>query len=274
MADFDAADDAAPGEEPDDRASWPRFCFVLARTTDPCDPTAAREAVAEIFGPEFSAEVTDDTMVAVACGAETIGFLALMPIPIPGGEAEVHADGNFLWPNGREEAAAHRAHVIVTVAGGSADSTPVESALALSKLALVALRLFDGIGVYWGAASVCNSRPTFESACEGMNEEQLPVLVWLRFQFIRDDDGATFFYTLGMPPFGLMDIEVDRVEGEPGELFGFVVDIAHYLLQSGPVIADGNTVGGSEEERIVVRHQPSRLDPSRMVHKVYFGSRA
>lgn len=271
MADFDAGDDAADGDEPGDRAAWPRFCFVLTRTTDPCDPAAAGEAVAEIFGPEFSAEVTDGAMVAVSCGAETIGFLALMPIPIPGGEAEVNADGNFLWPSGREEAAAHRAHVIVTLAGGSGESTPVASALALSKLALVALRLFDGIGVYWGAASVCHSRESFESACEGMSDEQLPVLVWLRFQFVRDDDGSTFFYTLGMPAFGLMDIEVDRVEGEPGELFGFVADIAHYLLQNGPVIADGNTVGGSAEERIVVRHLPSRIDPDKTVHKILFG---
>ena len=271
MADFDAGDDAVHGDEPSDRAAWPRFCFVLARTTDPCDPAAAGEAVAEIFGPEFSAEVPDPGMVAVTCGAETIGFLALMPIPIPGGEAEVNADGNFLWPNGREEAAAHRAHVIVTVAGGSAESTPVESALALSKLALVALRLFDGIGVYWGAASVCHSREFFENACDGMNEEQLPVLAWLRFQFVSDDDGSKKFYTLGMPQFGLMDIEVDRVDGEPGEVFGFVADIAHYLLQSGPVIADGNTVGGSAEERIVVRHLPSLIDPEKTVYKIRFG---
>ena len=74
------------------------------------------------------AEVHDGGVVGVTCGSETIGFLALMPAPVPGGEAEDNADGNFLWPNGREESAAHRSHVIVTVAGGGDPGSPVESA--------------------------------------------------------------------------------------------------------------------------------------------------
>ena len=43
------------------------------------------------------------------------------------------------------------------------------------------------------------------------------------------------------------------------------------LLQSGPVIADGNTVGGTPEEQIIVRHLPSRVDPGRTVYKILFG---
>lgn len=271
MSDFGNGDDESVGDDRGDRDAWPRFCFVLAPPAASCDQQRATDAVADIFGPEFSAEVTDGDVVGVRCGEETIGFLALMRAAIPDSEAEHHADGNFLWPNGRAEAATHRAHVIVTLAGGSSPDTSVEAALTLSRLTLVALRIFDGIGVYWGAASVCHSREFFENACDGMNEEQLPVLAWLRFQFVADDDGSKRFYTLGMPSFGLMDIEVDHVVGEPGELFGFVADVAHYLLQSGPVIADGNTVGGTAEERIVVRHLPSLLDPEKTVYKIQFG---
>jgi hypothetical protein len=46
--------------------------------------------------------------------------------------------------------------------------------------------------------------------------------------------------------------------------------IARYLIQSGPVIADGNTVGESENERILVRHRGSMVDKSRRVYKIVF----
>ena len=52
-----------------------------------------------------------------------------------------------------------------------------------------------------------------------------------------------------------MDIEIDRCKMDVADLFDFVSNIAHYLIQSGPVIADGDTVGGSEEQRILVRYR-------------------
>ena len=73
-----------------------------------------------------------------------------------------------------------------------------------------------------------------------------------------------------MRQFGLLDIEVDRCKMKPEELFEFVSNIGHYLIQSGAVIEDGNTVGGSEDERILVRHQPSMIDPQRRVYKIVF----
>jgi hypothetical protein len=67
-----------------------------------------------------------------------------------------------------------------------------------------------------------------------------------------------------------MEIEVDRCTMNLQELFEFVGNIAHYLIQSGPIIEDGNTVGGSEEERILVRNRPSMIDPNRRVYKIVF----
>ena len=246
-----------------------RHCFVLCRSAEPDDLSAATRVVAEVFGPGYSARVSDERIVTVGRGDEAIGFIAHMPTPIPNGEAEHHAGGNFLWPDGRVEAARHRSHVIVTNVGGE-DLTPVESAIAVSRLALVALQLFDGVGVYWGNASVTNSRSAFESFCESMSEQHLPVPVWLRFQLLRPADEELGMYTLGMSQFGLMEIEIERCRMGAQELFEFVSNIAHYLIQCGPVIEDGNTVGGSEAERILVQHRPSLVDADRRVYKIVF----
>ena len=43
--------------------------------------------------------------------------------------------------------------------------------LMLSRLTLVALEVFDGIGVYWGESSGYNSRQVFESVCEDISAD-------------------------------------------------------------------------------------------------------
>jgi hypothetical protein len=222
-----------------------------------------------VFGPGYSADVSEGPAIMVSRGTDCVGVLAHMPAPIPTGEAETNADGNFLWPNGKEEASKHASHVIVTniVAG---EMTPVQSAIEVSRLALVALDLFDGIGVYWGNACVCNSRAVFEGFCEDISEENLPVPMWLRFQPVRVSDDEIGLYTLGMKQFGLMEIEVDRCKRDLESLFEFVCNTALYLIRSGPVIEDGNTVGGTAEERILVRHRPSMIDADRKVYKIVF----
>lgn len=246
-----------------------RHCFVLCRGVGPDDLSRASDVVTQVFGRGYSAEVSEEHMVTVQHGDDVVGFLAHMPAPIPGQEAEANADGNILWPNGKEAAAGHRSHVIVTNVGAG-EQTPVQSALAVSRLALAALKLFDGLGVYWGNAHVCNSRELFEEFCGNMSEDSLPVPMWLRFQFVRPANGEVGLYTLGMSQFGLMDIEVDRCRRDVQDLFEFVSNIAHYLIQQGPVIADGNTVGGSADERILVRHRPSMVEPQRRVYKIVF----
>jgi len=246
-----------------------QHCFVLCKAAEFKDLSHAGECIAQVFGPGYSADIGEGNLITVSCGKEGVGFLGHMPMPIPEQEAEENADRNILWPNGRSEAAEHRSHVVV-INAASGDQTPVQSAITVSRLALAALKVFDGMGVYWGNASVCNSRQVFETFCENISEKHLPVPMWLRFQFIRLSADNLGMYTLGMSQFGLMEIETDHSKMEPQDLLDFVSNLAHYLIQSGPVISDGNTVGGSENERILVRHRPSMVDPNRQVYKVVF----
>lgn len=258
-----------PASVPADTASpvGTRLCFVLCRDATPGDLSRASAVAADIFGYGYTAEVRPEKIVHIMHGDETIGSLGHMATPIPEREAE-YAGDNFLWPNGAVETAAHRAHVVVFLA--RTGDSPVEEAMLVTRLALVALELFDGLGVYWGNACVTNSREMFEQCAREMTDEHLPLPVWLRFQPVRADNDEIGMYTLGLKQFGLMEIEIDRSPMELGELFDFVSNLAHYLVMSGPVIKDGNTVGGSEEERILVRYRPSMIERSRRVYKVIF----
>lgn len=247
----------------------PMFCFVLAEDPPKVDATRATNIVQRILGNDYSVDASDENIVSINKGKDTIGFLAMMPAPIPNEEAENHADDNFLWPNGREEVSRHNCHVIVTIAG-TGECSPVEAVTGIARLALVALELYDGLGVYWGNGNVCNNRETFESFCEDISEEHVPLPAIMRFQFVSTDTDEIGLYTLGMNQFGLMEIEVDHSSMELSDLFEYVCNVAHYLVMSGPVIGDGNTIGSDENEKITVRHQPSMIDKSRKVYKILF----
>jgi hypothetical protein len=57
-----------------------------------------------------------------------------------------------------------------------------------------------------------------------------------------------------MRQFALIEMEVDESSWDAEVLTEFAYNIAHYLVQSGPVIENGDAVGASNEQRIVVEY--------------------
>jgi hypothetical protein len=51
-------------------------------------------------------------------------------------------------------------------------------------------------------------------------------------------------------------------------LFEFLANLAHYQLAFGIQVGDGATVGGSDDERIVVRHVKSRFTSNERVAQI------
>lgn len=49
------------------------------------------------------------------------------------------------------------------------------------------------------------------------------------------------------------------------EIFSFMYNIIAYLLENGPVIKDGDTIGGDENQKIKVRYGKSMLNKSKDV---------
>lgn len=144
----------------------------------------------------------------------------------------------------------------------------IAASLALTRVAVATLHAFDGTAVYWGSGSITIPRDEFLSLADGATRDEPPLFLWCRFQPTKNARNELGFYTIGLRQFGLMEIEVDQSSWEPQALTEFVFNIAQYLVQSGPVIKDGDTVGGSNEQRINVRHEKSSQDPSRRAYKI------
>jgi hypothetical protein len=54
-----------------------------------------------------------------------------------------------------------------------------------------------------------------------------------------------------------MEIEIPRIEMAPGDLREWLLEIMYYLLENGPVLQDGQTIGMSAEQQLRIRHSPS-----------------
>jgi hypothetical protein len=238
--------------------------MVLSQRTSSPDDKTVKDALTAEFGSKVTVQDASDGVWVFDVPDLGHPFVSFMPAPIPGGEAESAAD-NILWPNG-SQFASHRSHVIVGSAGAHRDR--IAAMLALTRIATATLRAFDGTAVYWGSGSVTIPREEFLSLAEDASEEHLPLFLWCRLQPFKTEENKLGFYTIGLNQFGLMEIEVDESSWEAEALTEFVFNVAHYLIQSGPVIKDGDTVGGSDEQRIRVKHGQSAQDPSRQAYKI------
>jgi len=164
----------------------------------------------------------------------------------------------WLWP--REPSIGnvkqHRSFLHVTMMGGAAD--PVRRRLTLTAVTALAAKQSGVMAVYWGDASLVIFPPLFVDMAEENNTPQSPPLyLWVDLRAFRNEDGTTALFTVGLAPLGHMEIEIPRIKMEIGELREWLVEIICYLLENGPVLMDGQTIGMSAEQQIRIRHCPS-----------------
>jgi hypothetical protein len=100
--------------------------------------------------------------------------------------------------------------------------------------------------------------------------QDLPTLLWIGFLRTNHDDGSVSFYTKGLVEFGCMELEIVRSKKKPTDVFGLLHDTAQYLIFTGNVIKNGDTIGGDAEEKIKTRYADSEIDPDRKVIRIEY----
>ncbi|UNK42678.1 DUF4261 domain-containing protein [Luteimonas sp. S4-F44] len=197
--------------------------------------------------------------------------ILLMPIAAPIGDdiAQIAAHSR-LWPNAEPAPEDYAAHTIVTVMEFPAEGTaPTLDALGravlLSRVLASATALLDTVrAVYFGSANHIVLPALFRELAMAQLPEPMP-LAWVAFNIGARPDGTMTGHTLGMDMLGLMDIEIPETDDSAENVFDRLTGICAYLLEHGPVIEDGDTLGESADERIVVAHAPSAYGDGRQV---------
>lgn len=184
--------------------------------------------------------------------------VSFMPGPVPNGEAEHYAAANYLWPEAVEATKRHQAQILVAVLGDKAG--PLEQGKLFTKAAASCLKQSGAVGIYTDGAVF---QPEFyRDFAMLMKEGELPIMDWVWFGLCHSGPQAGV-YTYGMKKFGRDEIEVyvDRLGADLNAVRDFMLSIVSYILESGAVLRDGETIGFSEDQKLpVTRSKGVALD--------------
>lgn len=201
------------------------------------------------LGEKWGVDVKGETSeggIALGFSADglTVGVV-LVPAPMLNDEAVEGAEFNYFWPGAVEAAKAHKAHLVVTVAGSGKERL-LERGKLLVKVLACCCGQENATGVY--TSGVVFEPEFYADLAEVMKDGRLPVMNWIWFGLYPGEKGFCC-YTFGMDVFGKDEMEVLDVDAEPADLRAFLSGLAVYVLENDVVLNDGETIGFSEDDK-------------------------
>ncbi len=192
----------------------------------------------------------------------------LVDAPFPWSDLEGPCATSILWKDAEESLKNHQAHVIVSVLG---ELPPLEQATLLTQATAAVMSACDtALGVYWGNATLLVPKPMFTDFAIEVLPSGPPIHIWVDFRVGAGDKGGSSGFTTGMAGLGHMEIEALDVPETPGALRERFTALCGYLLENGPVIHDGNTVGGDADEKIRVVYADSHFGAEGQVMRLEY----
>lgn len=256
-------------EEEKEEKNSPDVILAMVALKEASLPAAAD--IQKFFYDEFSERIDlektdDDEYTRMFEYKGEMLFYSLMPAPIPWEELEGPCATAWYWPEAAQEMKKHAAHIIVSMLPNQdSDLAQIDRAIILSKVVAAILHNTDSVGVYWGSGTVVSPKDTFIQGAKAMEKDSLPIELWIDLRIQQTEKGSFQFFTTGMKAFGHMEIEIRDTKQNPRDIFSFMYNTIAYLLDNGPVIKDGDTIGGDENQRIIVRYDTSLWDAAEKV---------
>ena len=215
---------------------------------------------------DASGEKDDDVLVFEV--GDMLAAVSLNNYPIPGGEAEVNAENNYMWEDAVKVAREHRAHILVAVLGKEKDL--LEKGRLFTKVVAVCCRQKYATGVY--TSGVVFEPRFYEGFADMMKNDELPIFNWIWFGLWRNEKGLNG-YTYGMEAFGKDEMEVLGTDTEPGDLRDFLASLASYVLGSDVELHDGETIGFTADDKHAITRSPGvGLPEDQMTLKISWAS--
>lgn len=187
--------------------------------------------------------------------------IANMQAPIPWAELEPLCEASLLWQDATTALRDHATHTIVAVRTGKG---PIEQSRFLTQVCASVLTTCEqAIGVFWLNATLLVPPEFFLFCATEVMPESLPVHIWVDCQVGLDNNGKNIGYTVGMAALGHLDIEAVNVPESLEDLRDRLYLIVSYILENGPIIKDGDTIGKDSLERVHVIYRKSVLSRDR-----------
>lgn len=233
-------------------------------------PEAIAAELAERFpeAPALTATSQSEGGVTFTFGGAT-GNYTLVDRTIPWSQLEGPCATAWYWPEAAEAMRSHTSHLFLTLLDDAKD--PIDCAMHLTQLVTSLAAVTPSVGLMWGPSSQVHKPVDFAITASRMTRDDLPLHLWIDFRVSQIDEAQDFMlFTTGLGPLGHLEFEVPRYTGEPQTLAGAIYNIAHYVLEKGPILKDGEAVGLPDGGQMNVKFGPSMLDAQQEVIQLTF----
>lgn len=231
-----------------------RLSFVLLPDAKPLSAAALEKALKDF--PELG-KVSWLSSTREGTSAFTLGgvnvLAALMPMPVPEGEADGATDRSLSGLDGSWTLPAHRGHLVVAQQG--AKHGDVEDLTSFTRVVAVLVRATNAVGVYWGEGGATH-HPEFVI---DIARSELPLPVWVGVSVAKNTAGNQLL-SIGMHQVGLPDLLMNAGKLDGG-VFEFFYDLLAYVVRRGKRLPEGDSVGRADDERLKVKYVASPVDP-------------
>ncbi|MBE2250802.1 MAG: DUF4261 domain-containing protein [Myxococcus sp.] len=235
----------------------PALSFVLLKSPAQVDPAAVVSTFAALFPdePALTHAPGDKPDVLELRSGDALTFVALMPAPVPKGEAdEATARSLSSFRKGGFTLPPHLGHLLVTTMG---EQTKTADGLARHTRVVAAVTKASGaVGVYEGNAGATHD-PRFY--VDVATDTKYPTMLWNGLSMVRAPDRIEFL-SLGMAQLQLPDLLFVATPEGGNAALSFFFDLLAYFAGRGEPIPEGETVGRDEHEKLTVRYAPSPID--------------
>ena len=238
-----------------------RLSFVLLPESQPLVAASLEKSLKDFpeLGKVSWLSSTREGTSAFSVGGINV-LAALMPMPVPEGEADGATDRSLSWLDGSWTLPEHRAHLVVAQQGAKAGD--VADLTAFTRVVAAIVRATDAVGVYWGEGGATH-HPEFVI---DIARSELPLPVWVGVSVAKTAAGNQLL-SVGMHQLGLPDLLMN-VGTLDGGLFEFFYDLLAYVVRGGKRLPEGDSVGRTDEEKLKVKYVRSPLDPDAEVWSV------
>lgn len=199
------------------------------------------------------------TAPVIRCAGQNIVLMVMsMPVPreswdLPGRRAMA------TWPAALDVLGGHATHVVVSTVGqAETPAQQLQAARAVTAVTGGLIATIPAAAVLWNGL-VAHSAERWEQLSREAfaGYPRIPFPLWVSIHSFRDGQiiGAV---TFGLTPFGGREIEFEGAGADPNEIVTKVAGLIVYVLEHGPVLRDGDTLGAGESDRIRIHHAVSR----------------
>jgi hypothetical protein len=181
-------------------------------------------------------------------------------VPAPTGkELAAAIDHTRDWPGAAAAAAKARAAVKIVEPLPSEERLPA----LVARVAAAAAKL-PCVAVWWAPAERLVEPSALAAAAREGDPLRVAVQVRL-FHVETGPEGELVMDTVGLEPLGLPDAQCHFIGLDPAAVAALLEETAHYLYAEGDVIADGDTVAGTDGGTWSCRREMALVAPNRDV---------